>query len=91
MAASRFPGPMQFDDIATFTGVISAGNPGTLGATPYAGRIDLGAVPIISGAGVPTGNPGVHPVVYLRSDSASVSTIIYVCHTGSTWAAISVP
>lgn len=91
MAASRFPGPMQFDDIATFTGVIAASNPGALGATDYDGRIDVGVVPVLSGEGVPSGDPGVHPVVYLRSDSASVSTIIYVCHTGSTWAAISVP
>lgn len=82
---------MQFDDIATFTGFIAVSNPGALGATDYDGRIDLGVVPLLSGEGVPSGDPGVHPVVYLRSDSASVSTIIYVCHTGSTWAAMSAP
>ena len=95
--ASTFPGAMEFKDVVTFLGGVSvsgeveAVNAGALGATDVDGYITVGGVTIAGGAGVPSGNPGVFPVVYLRSDPASASTVIYVCVATDVWAAVTVP
>lgn len=91
MAASRFPGPMQFDDEVTFNAILTlsalltALNPGTLGAVAYDARIDLGVVSLLSGAGAPTGDPGIHPAIYFRSDAPSADTTLYVCVATDVW------
>lgn len=91
MAASRFPGPMQFDDTVTFAGALafaalaSVANPGTLGAVAYKGRVDLGDIPVLTGTGAPTGSPGVYPALYVRDDPADLDTLLYVCLATNVW------
>lgn len=79
-----------FPAVVKFALGIEVDGPGTIGATVVAGAIKLGGVYLLSGAGVPTGDPGAM-AVYLRSDAVSVSTLIYCRQTGSTWAPITVP
>lgn len=49
-----------------------------------------GQVPIRVGSGVPAFNCGA-PTVYLNSAAATASTFVYVCISGTTWTALTVP
>ena len=72
----------------SFLAGLVVGGAGTLGAVAYSAKLQLGSAYLLAGTGAPTGDPGVHPVVYIRQDPASAATVLYVCHTGSTWTAI---
>jgi hypothetical protein len=91
---SVFPGPIRAAAGLVVQGAFSAlglsviTGP-TLGATDIAGGINVAGARIVVGTGAPTGDPGVVPVVYIRLNPASAATVLYVCHTGSTWTAIS--
>lgn len=84
-----FPGIMTFAVGLISSGRVEVDAVGTLGAVAHVARLRLGGANLIVGAGAPSGDPGTVPVVYIRSDPASAATVIYVCHTGSTWTAIS--
>ena len=43
------------------------------------------------GNGVPSFSCGSTPTLYLRADASTVSTVLYLCVSGTSWTAISVP